>query len=660
VNSIRSIALLTALLIAPAATSAQHDPLARKCTTAQVEATAAVDHSPAAEALTRGNELLTQGAAADALSAFEQSERFADEAARPDLAVRATVSAARAAAEVESQSDASSRLERATKRADALENQQERAALRIHLARSWALLAQHHQQARQTARERAVHTLQQAAKDAEAASDERLRSYALGYLAAYYEEEGRRDEALVLTRRALFAAQQADAPDAAYRWNWQIGRLQLADGDHAAALASYRRAVTALADIRAQLATSAEGTAAFRTSVKPLYLALVDLLLTRSGKTQGDDQQALLAEARGTLEDLKVAELRDYFRDPCLDAQRKASPDVIPRTLVIYPVALPDRLELIVGASGRLERFTVPVGAEAFAAEILEFRKLLEKRTTRQFLRPARNLYDWLIRPIEPALEGREIDTLVFVPEGLLRTVPLAALQDRESKQYLIERYALAITPSLTLTEPRPIDRGSVRLLAAGISESVQGYPALEAVAQEIAVVGESFPGEQLMNDSFRAARFESEVTGKPFGIIHIASHGEFSADSAESYVLTFDGRMSMDQLADWVATTRFRTEHPLELLTLSACETASGDERAALGLAGVALRAGARSALATLWSVQDQASADLISEFYTQLRDPKISRADALQAAQVKILRTRHFRHPGYWAPFVLISSWL
>jgi CHAT domain-containing protein len=313
-----------------------------------------------------------------------------------------------------------------------------------------------------------------------------------------------------------------------------------------------------------------------------------------------------------------------------------------------------------VGESGRLERYTVPVDAETFAAEVREFRNLLEKRTTRQFLRPARQLYDWLIRPIEPSLEGREIDTLVFVPEGLLRTVPFAALRDRESKQYLIERYSLAITPSLTLTELRPIDRSSVRLLAAGISESVQGYPALEAVAEEMAAVTASFPGKQLMNDSFVADRFESEVTKQPFGIVHIASHGEFSADSAESYVLTYDGKMSMDQLADWVATTRFRTERPLELLTLSACQTAAGDERAALGLAGVALRAGARSALATLWSVHDQASAELISEFYAQLRNPRNSRADALRAAQVAIMSKRHFRHPGYWSPFVLISSWL
>jgi len=115
-----------------------------------------------------------------------------------------------------------------------------------------------------------------------------------------------------------------------------------------------------------------------------------------------------------------------------------------------------------------------------------------------------------------------------------------------------------------------------------------------------------------------------------------------------------------MDRLADLVATTRFRDEEPLELLTLSACRTAAGDDRAALGLAGVALRAGARSALATLWSVNDQASADLVSEFYAQLADPAVSRAQALQRAQVEMLHMHHYRHPSYWSAFVLISSWL
>jgi len=202
VNPFQSLALLAALVIAPAAMSAQQDPGVQPCTAAQAEAAATADHSPAAEALARGNELLARGAAAEALGAFEKSQRLAHQADRPDLALRAMASAARAAVETEGHDDASSRLERTSKQVDALENPRERAALRIHLARSWSLFAQRHAQTRRTARASGAQLLQSAAADAEAAGDERLRSYALGYLAAYYEEEERREEALVPSQRS--------------------------------------------------------------------------------------------------------------------------------------------------------------------------------------------------------------------------------------------------------------------------------------------------------------------------------------------------------------------------------------------------------------------------------------------------------------------------
>jgi CHAT domain-containing protein len=162
------------------------------------------------------------------------------------------------------------------------------------------------------------------------------------------------------------------------------------------------------------------------------------------------------------------------------------------------------------------------------------------------------------------------------------------------------------------------------------------------------------------MDEKFVIERFEDELSERPYGIVHIASHGEFSADVRESFLVAYDGKLSMDRLAGMVAATRFREDQPLELLTLSACQTAAGDERAALGLAGVAVRAGARSALATLWFVHDQASTDLVTEFYTQLENPGVSRAEALRRAQMKLLHAHHYRHPGYWSPFLLINSWL
>jgi CHAT domain-containing protein len=143
------------------------------------------------------------------------------------------------------------------------------------------------------------------------------------------------------------------------------------------------------------------------------------------------------------------------------------------------------------------------------------------------------------------------------------------------------------------------------------------------------------------------------------FNLVHIASHGVFGNDVDETFVLTYDGKLSMEAMDQWVG--QFKNQSlPLELLTLSACETAAGDDRAALGLAGVAVRAGAKSALATLWAVEDQAAALLVMEFYQQLRSGAASKAVALQRAQVKLLQDPHFAHPGYWSPFLLINNWL
>lgn len=550
------------------------------------------------------------------------------------------------------------RLERASAAADALPDGL-RAELLVHVGWSYALLAERDPAARAAAHRSAAEVLARAAEAAAAAGDPRLRSYALGTLAELYEREGRGEEALTLTRQALSAAQEVRALDALARWQGQLGRLERSAGRPERALAAWREAVALFAELRQQ--TASAGAAAFRAEVEPVYSGLVDLLLRRAHQSQdAGARQALLVEARGALEDLKAAELREYFRDACLDAQRKATPEEIPGAFVVYPVVLPDRTELIVGFGGQLESFVSPVDRETLTAEVQAFRRQLERRTTRQYLTHAETLYDRLIRPLEPALEAAAPRVLVFVPDGALRTIPLGALHDRVSGRFLIERFPLAVVPSLTLTEPRPIDRSRVELLAVGITESVQGFPALDSVGQEIAAVSQTFPGETLLDSQFRIERFEAEIAARPFGIVHVASHGEFSGNASESFLLAWDGKLSMDRLAQVVATTRFRSEQPLELLTLSACQTAAGDERAGLGLAGVALRAGARSALATLWSVNDEASADLVIEFYAQLAHPELSRAEALQRAQLKLLATPDYRHPAYWAPFLLISSWL
>jgi CHAT domain-containing protein len=266
-------------------------------------------------------------------------------------------------------------------------------------------------------------------------------------------------------------------------------------------------------------------------------------------------------------------------------------------------------------------------------------------------------LYDWLVRPLEPELSRPQITTLVFVPDSALRTIPLAALHDGSS--FLISKFALALTPGLTLTDPRPLNRDKLRFLAAGLTRSVQGFPPLPYVADEVASIEQLYKSDQLINNDFQVPRLERELRDGRYGVLHIATHGKFSTDANDSFLLTFDGKLTMQTLDQLVGLFRFRQE-PLELLTLSACQTGIGDDRAALGLAGVALKAGARSALATLWFINDDASASLISEFYRQLRNPALSKAVALQRAQLKLLGDRVYEHPAYWSPFLLLNNWL
>jgi CHAT domain-containing protein len=428
------------------------------------------------------------------------------------------------------------------------------------------------------------------------------------------------------------------------------------------AISAYRNSIYTLHSIRQEMSLCyGSPQISFRNSVEPIYFGFVDLLLQRAASEGKNGQdKPYLVEARETIEMLKISEIRDYFQDQCVDAARSRTTalDTVSKTaVVIYPIILPDRMELLVSLPSGLKRFSVKVSAETLTQEIRSFRWRSEKRTTREYLPHAQKLYDWLIRPLESDLKSLAIDTLVFVPDGLLRMIPMSALHD--GKQFLIHKYSIAITPGLNLTDPRPIKRENVKVLTAGLTDSVQGFPPLPDVSVELKIIQNLYGGNLLLNRNFLAANLEKELKNQQFNIVHVASHGQFESDAKKSFVLTFDQKLTMDQLDQYVGLFKFR-EDPLELLTLSACETAVGDDRAALGLAGVAIKAGARSALGTLWYINDQASSDLVAEFYRQLQDPSISRAIALQRAQLKMLDNRRYQHPGYWAPFLLINNWL
>lgn len=609
-----------------------------------------------------GNLFTTQKKFSEAIDVYLESASLAEKFDYSSLAARSLTNAAMTSMQNGKHPEAKTLLDRALEQIRTVDHSHEKAYGLVNLGLTYYRLRPYLPDNNDILLRLSSQTFNEALIAAESIGDSRAVSYACGYLGKLYEDERRYQEALSFTNRATFAAQQVHAPESLYLWQWQTGRLVKALGKMDDAISAYRNSIRTLQSIRQEMSVCYGGPPiAFRDSVEPIYLGFVDLLLQRAASLPTREQyEPYLIEARETVEMLKIAELRDYFQDECVAAlqSRITRLDAISKTaVVIYPIVLPDRTELLVSLPAGLKRFSVPIGADALTQEIRQFRWKLEKRTTREYLPHAQKLYDWLIRPLEPDLKSLPIDTLVFVPDGPLRIIPMSALHD--GTQFLINKYAIAITPGLNLADPRPIKRENMKVLAAGLTDSVQGFPPLPDVSVELQNIQRLYGGVLLLNRNFLTSNLEKDLQNKQFTVVHIASHGQFESDIRKTFVLTFDDKLTMDQLDQYVGFFKFR-EDPLELLTLSACETAVGDDRAALGLAGVAIKAGARSAMATLWYINDQVSSALVAEFYRRLQAPSISRAIALKRAQLKVLETRRYQHPGYWAPFLLINNWL
>lgn len=641
-----------------------------------------------------GNVLTSRGQFAEAIDVYGESSRLANEANRPALAVTAHINMAMAFLEDQQLLEAEKQFDLVTAEVHRLDDSYAKAygLLNIGLgyddlqtalstpkmmAQAEALLAGGTRPAGeqvsslsggtpspsdQSLRRLAADSFVSAAQVATKLGDPRAQSYAWGYLGHLLEKDRRYGEALGFTRQAVFAAQRGNIPESLYRWHWQSGRLLKATGKDDESMAAYERSVAVLKPIRYEYSVGYQGRHhSFTESVAPLFVELEDTVLRRAAvATTPEQTQHLLTVVRDTIEASHAAELQDYFRDDCVAtarAQHGGRVALPAQTAVLYPIPLADRLELLVETRSGLSRHSTPVPAERLTREIRSFRHLIQDRGSRTYLGPAQTLYAWLIAPLQKELSAAGITTLVVVPEGPLRTIPFAALHD--GKQFLVDRYAVAITPGMELTDAHQSERAKVALLSMGLTSPVQGFPALANAGTEVASLNQMYGGRYLVDNQFVVPSLEREMKSKEFGIVHIASHGVVQSEAKDSFVLAYDEKISMDRLSQLVGLQHYR-DSPLELLTLSACEIAADDDRAALGLSGVAVKAGARSALASLWASDDKATGDLVSEFYRQLQDGNVTKAVALQRAQQKVLSDPGRSHPGFWAPFLLISNWM
>jgi CHAT domain-containing protein len=272
--------------------------------------------------------------------------------------------------------------------------------------------------------------------------------------------------------------------------------------------------------------------------------------------------------------------------------------------------------------------------------------------------RLTQQIYDWLIRPAEQEQIFKDTKTLVFVLDGKLRNIPIAALYD--GKQYLIEKYAIALSPGLQLMAAQSLQQNKINAIVGGISESHAGFAALPAVELEVKQISQTVPSDLLLNQKFTSLALADRVKSSRADVVHLATHGQFSSRLEDTFLLTWDGQVNVKELSELLKNRGGNSSKAIELLVLSACDTASGDDRAVLGLAGLAVKSGARSTIATLWPVKDKAAQMLMTRFYEQLRQPKITKAEALRQAQINLIHQTDFHDPFFWSTFVLVGSWL
>ncbi len=508
---------------------------------------------------------------------------------------------------------------------------------------------------------------------AKALNDPRLLSNALGHLARSQEQNRQFSTAQTNTEQAILLAKAVNAPELVYRWSAQLGRLQEQQGDRTGAIQSYSQAVETMRILRGDLlGLNADAQLVEPETLEPVHRQLVSLLLPKDGS---QPSSGTLKKARDIIESLQLEEINNYLRSACLQSKVEidavlTSSKISQQTAVVYPIVLPDRIAIIVSAAGQETKlYTQPVSQATVETTVKALQSSLRNRISLGFKQPAEQLYNWLIQPIEATLQQQKVETLVFVLDGALRSVPMAALSD--GNQFLVEKYSLATTPGLKLTNPQPLQAQALSGIAFGLTEArsvnlpnggSQSFSELPFVKPELEDLQKEIkPSVVEMDQQFTRAQFQQLLQKSQAPIVHLATHGQFSSSRDQTFLLASDGVIDIDQLATALGARDNARTSAIELLVLSACETAIGDDRAPLGLAGIALKSGARSTVASLWKVNDAATSILMQRFYQAVATRRVTKAVALQQAQKAILADPQFRrHPYYWAPFILVGNWL
>lgn len=506
--------------------------------------------------------------------------------------------------------------------------------------------------------------------------DARIEAETWGLLGHLYEVMGQSsdlEDALQSTHQALSILVNVELPELNYRLQWQLGRILKQQGKTEQAISAYEATVKTIQSLRRELVIlNPDVQFSFRKDIEPVYREFADLLLK-----DAQPSQAHLKKARKTIDSLQTLEVENYLRQSCSNSTLEEIDQLIaerdPTAAFLYTIILRDRLEVIVKLPGQadLAHHRTAIQPDEVNSTIDRLRGEVESPDSIQYYagfsdlgkQLSEQVFNWLVRPISPTLESKQIQNLVFVLDGVLRDVPLATLFDGE--KFLIEQdYATVLSPGLQLLQPTLSDHEDAGVLAFALStmrdgfQPHQGWADLPYVDTEIEEIEAIRAAQSFSNEKFTLDQFQQEVIYNPAAILHIATHAKFEPRLEESFILAWDGPISLRTLGDLLRPRDITLEQPIQLAVLSACETAAGDGQASLGLAGFSVQSGVRTALASLWAVNDESTSQLMGYFYEALSNPQNSQATSLKIAQTRLLRDNYLPH--YWGAFTMIGNWL
>jgi CHAT domain-containing protein/tetratricopeptide (TPR) repeat protein len=483
--------------------------------------------------------------------------------------------------------------------------------------------------------------------------DQRRESFALGQLGRIEIALGQSGQAHL--SKALQIAQSIQAWELMYQWQWELGRSQLKNGQSQDAALLYESAIHSLDQVRSNLlAIPVESQYTFYEAFKPLYEQYIDLLFSQP--------QPNLLKIMEVASRLQMAELENYLQCGRLDWLPITQIQQQPEDTLFFVVDSEKYYNVIVQRLGQ-QRYTYRIDRSILDEAINNFLTNLQSSylpivDEANLKHQSQIIYDLLIAPAQSLGVLPAQGNLVFSPNPLLQNLPIDLLYD--GQHYLVEKYSTAIALGSQMRPPKFLPPEQLKILMAGVSEQAPSFGTLPALTQTIAEfnrIQQGIPATSLLNQNFTRERFEAALRQDAYPIVHLSTHGKFYSDATQTALLAWDQPLSLQRLRQILKRSNSQ-DASIELLVLSACETAKGDQRSILGIAGAAAQAGARSTVASLWLVDESSTVEMMGHFYDGLRQG-LPKSAALRAAKLALIQDPDFAHPYYWAPFILVGGW-